>query len=237
VEARQALAHQPGPGVRPEKRRRDRLIALARAHPQWALGFEDEVWWSRLAPPALHAWAAPDRPLRLVAQTVAKDDPDPKALACYGLLVRWWDAGPDGPRHEEAWLRFVDGRPVSAVTTRFLAWCCAKLAAAAKTALLLVWDNAAWHLSKEVRAWIAAHNREVRAAGAGVRIVPCPLPIKSPWLNPIEPKWVHTKRKVVEPDRLLSAGELAQRVCAALGCAYEPHLTKDAPDAYHEKAA
>ena len=106
-----------------------RLIALARTHPEWALGFEDEVWWSRLAHPALHAWAEPDRPLRLVEQTVAKDDPDPKALACYGLLVRWWDAGPAGPRHEEMWLRFLDGRPVSAVTTRFLEWCCAQLAA------------------------------------------------------------------------------------------------------------
>src|SRR5262249_57381625 len=108
VEARQALDYQPGSGVHPEKSQRDRLIALARTHPQWALGFEDEVWWSRLAHPALHAWAEPDRPLRLVAQTVAKDDPDPKALACYGLLVRWWDAGPAGPRHEAAWLRFVD---------------------------------------------------------------------------------------------------------------------------------
>jgi transposase len=183
------------------------------------------VWWSRLAHPALHAWAEPDRPLRLVAQAVAKDDPDPKALACYGLLGRWWDEGPAGPRHEEAWLRFVDGRPVSAVTTRFLAWCCARLAAAGKTALLLVWDNAAWHLSKEARRWIAAHNRHVRHRGAGVRLVPCPLPIKSPWLNPIEAKWAHGKRKVVEPDRLLSAHELATRVCAAFACPYEPHLT------------
>jgi hypothetical protein len=88
-----------------------------------------------------------------------------------------------------------------------------------------------------VRTWIAAHNRAVRAAGAGVRIVPCPLPIKSPWLNPIEPKWVHTKRKIAEPARLLSARELEERVCDALGCAYEPHLTKDAPDAFHERAA
>jgi DDE superfamily endonuclease len=195
------------------------------------------VWWSRLAPPALHAWAEPDRPLRLVAQAVAKDDPDPKALACYGLLVRWWDDRPAGRPHEEAWLRFVDGRPVSAVTTRFLAWCCAKLAAAGKTALLLVWDNAAWHLSREVRTWITAHNRHVRATGRGVRLVPCPLPIKSPWLNPIEPKWIHTKRRVVEPDRLLSAGELAERVCAALDCAHEPHLTKHLPNTIHELAA
>jgi hypothetical protein len=195
-------------------------------HPEWALAFEDEVWWSRLAHPALHAWATPDRPLRLVEQAVAKDDPDPKALACYGLLVRTWADGPTAPPHEAAWLRFVDGRPVSAITTRFLAWSCAKLAAAGTTALLLVWDNASWHISREVRAWIGTHNRRVRQTGTGVRIVPCLLPIKSPWLNPIEPKWVHGKRKVVEPDRLLTARELAARVCAVFHCPYEPHLHK-----------
>jgi transposase len=225
VAAGEGLDHQPRPRVRPEKRQRDRLIRLARTHPQWALGFEDEVWWSRLARPALHAWADPDRPLRLVEQAVAKADPDPKALACYGLLVRWWEAGPDAAPREAAWLRFVDGRPVSAVTTRFLAWGCAALEAAGKTALLLVWDNASWHLSKEVRRWLRTHNQQVRATGGGVRIVPCPLPTKSPWLNPIEPKWVHGKRKVVEPDRLLSARELATRVCAVFECPYEPHLS------------
>ena len=153
----------PDPEYARKKDARDRLIASPGPTPQWALGFEDEVWWSRLAHPALHAWAEPDRPLRLVEQTVAKDDPDPKALACYGLLVRWWAAGRTRPPREEAWLRFVDGRPVSAVTTRFLAWGCAKLAAAGKTALLLVWDNAAWHLSKEVRAL------DPRAQPAGAR--------------------------------------------------------------------
>jgi len=199
-------------------------MRLALAHPDWALGFEDEVWWSRLAHPALHAWADPDRPLRLVEQAVAKGDPDPKALACYGLLVRWWQDGAAAPCHEQAWLRFAAGRPVSAVTTGFLDWCCAKLAAAGKAALLLVWDNASWHSSKEVRTWIRAHNRRVRQAGTGVRLVVCPLPIKSPWLNPIEAKWAHGKRKVVEPDRLLTARELAERVCAVFDCPYEPHL-------------
>jgi transposase len=161
--------------------------------------------------------------LRLVEQTVAKDDPDPKALACYGLLVRW--AQPDGGWHEEAWLRFVDGRPVSALTTQYLAWCCAKLTAAGKTALLLVWDNAAWHVSRAVRTWIRQHNREVRRTGRGVRIIACYLPIKAPWLNPIEPKWVHGKRQVAEPDGLLSTRALAERVCEAFGCAYQEHLT------------
>ena len=87
---------------------------------------------------------------------------------------------------------------------------------------------ASWHKSKEVRDWIAAYNRRVKANGseeAGVRIVPCLLPKKSPWLNPIEPKWVHSKRKVTEPERLLGAYELADRVCGVFGCAHEEHLS------------
>ncbi len=124
-------------------------------------------------------------------------------LACYGLLSRWVE--PDGIRQERLWLRFVDGRPVSAITTPFLAWCCARLAGLGKRALLLVWDNASWHVSKAVRSWIRAHNRQVKQTGRGVRIVACFLPSKSPWLNAIEPKWVHGKRRVVEADRVLSA--------------------------------
>jgi transposase len=92
------------------------------------------------------------------------------------------------------------------------------------TALLLVWDNAAWHVSKAVRTWPRDHNRAVKHAGAGVRIVACRLPVRSPWLNPIEPKWGHGKRRAVSPDRILTAQETAERACAALECAYEPHL-------------
>src|SRR5690242_2670468 len=35
---------------------RDRLIGLAARHPDWVVGYVDEVWWSRLAQPAMHAW-------------------------------------------------------------------------------------------------------------------------------------------------------------------------------------
>jgi len=197
-------------------------MRLAATHPTWALGFEDEVWWSRLARPTLHSWVEADQPLRLVEQTVAKDDPDPKALACYGLLVRW--TAPTGERPEATWLHFVDGRPVSTRTTECLAGWCAKLQAAGQEALLLVWDNAPWHVSRAVRQWIRAHNRRVKGSGQGVRIIICYLPIKSPWLNPIEPKWVHGKRRVVEPDRLLPAAELIDRVYAALGAPRDHHL-------------
>jgi DDE superfamily endonuclease len=214
--------HQPRPRICPKKGARDRLIRLATTHPEWALGFEDESWFSRWARPSLHAWAEAGKPWRLVEQSVPKDDPDPKALACYGLLLHWHPS--QEPRKEEVWLRFVEGRPVSGVTTVFLSWVCSKLEALGKKALLLVWDNASWHISQEVKGWIKDHNRRVKGEGKGIRILPCPLPTKSPWLNPIEPRWVHAKRKAVEADRLLAAGELAQRVCDQFRCQYEPHL-------------
>ena len=140
-------------------------------------------------------------------------------MACYGLLVRFADDQP-----EEVWLRFVDGRPVSAITTQFLADCCDRLAARGKTALLLIWDNASWHLSKQVKGWIREHNRTVKQERRGVRILACQLPVKSPWLNPMEPKWVHSKRAVVEPARLLPAAELEERICAHFRCHRQDHL-------------
>ena len=75
-----------------------------------------------------------------------------------------------------------------------------------------------------MRRWISSHNREVKRSGWGVRILPCLLPKKSSWLNPMEPKWVHGKRKVVEPDGLLTAHELAERVCADFVCPHYEHL-------------
>jgi hypothetical protein len=208
--------HQSRPGVRAKKKARDRLIRLAASHPGWVLGYQDETWWSRLALPAMHAWADEGHPLRLVEQAVPKTDPDPKALSCYGLLRA--DTG-------RMMLRFVTGRPVSQVTEDYLAWVCERLHAEGKEALLLVWDNAAWHVSKRVRAWIKSHNKEARAAG-GVRIVACFLPVKSPWLNPIEPKWAHGKKAVVEPERLLAASEVRARVSDYYGCEHLEPLTQ-----------
>lgn len=176
-----------------------------------------------MARPELFAWAPDDKPLRLIEQSIPKGDPDPPALSAYGILLRLTQ--PDASVQEEVWLRFVDGRPISPVTTQFLGWVCERLAARGRTALLMPWDNAPWHISREVRAWIREHNQEVKREGKGVRLLACYLPIKSPWLNPIEPCWVHAKRKIVEPDQLLSAQELADRVCAHFHCAHDRHLT------------
>lgn len=175
-----------------------------------------------MAHPALHAWSA-ERPLRLVEPAVTRDDPDPQAVACYGLLLRQDAASLAGER-AGLWLRFVDGRPVGALTIQFLAWCSETVAPTGTTTLLLVWDNASWHTSGAVRRWLGEHNRRVHREG-GVRIIPCFLPTKSPWLNPIESQWVHGKRRITEPARLLSAREVEERVCQALHCPLVAHLT------------
>lgn len=185
------------------------------SHPEWVLGFQDEVWWSRLAQPNLHAWSEGE-PLRLLEKTTDPQDPEPAAIACYGLLRA---------DTQEMLLRFVQGRPISHVTIAFLEAILKTLAQEGKTALLMIWDNAKWHVSKEVRTWIKTHNRTAKQEG-GCRVLACRLPSKSPWLNNIEPKWVHGKRAIVEPDRKLTVEETKQRICQYYRCELLPHLTQ-----------
>jgi hypothetical protein len=75
-----------------------------------------------------------------------------------------------------------------------------------------------------VRTWIRHQNQQVKQTGTGVHILPLLLPTQSPWLNPIEPKWVHGKRNVVETNGLLTAPQLAERACASYRTSYESHL-------------
>ena len=120
-------------------------------------------------------------------------------------------------------VRFVAGRPVSQVTEDFLAWVCERLGVAGKTALRRVGDNASWHISQRARAWLRVHNLRAQREG-GVRVIACRLPVKSPWRNAIEPKWAHGQRAIVEPDRLLAAHEIKDRVCAYDGCEQQEPL-------------
>ena len=53
-------------------------------------------------------------------------------------------------------------------------------------------------LSKAVGCWLGSHNQRGQKSGreAGVRIISCLLPKQSSWLNAIEPKWIHSKRRL-----------------------------------------
>ena len=152
--------------------------------------------------------------MRLLQKEIAKTDLDPKALACYGVLLA--DSG-------QMLLRFVEGRPISALTCDFLGWLAQRMQEAGKRALVVIWDNASWHLSKEVKTWLKAHNRRAKKEGT-CRLLVCFLPSKSPWLNNIEPKWVHGKRAIAEPASILTATQLKERVCSYYQCEVEPPL-------------
>jgi hypothetical protein len=177
------------------------VIRRALRHPEWVPSFADETRWNRLALPNLHA-GSDVRPWHLVQRQAGRGDLDPKSLACYGLLRADTDQDAVALRAGAA------GQPAD---RSFLGPGGERLAASGKQVLLLAWDNAGWHISQRVRAWIKGHNRRVRRKGGG-RLVARRLPVKSPWLNAIESKWAQGKKAIVEPGRLLTAQETTERV-------------------------
>lgn len=203
-----------------KKRQRNRLIELSQQHPDWIVGFADEVWWSRLRDPMMHDWAEKDKSLQLVEKTTDKEETDPKAIACYGIYLR---------AKSQMLVRFVEQRPVSEITSQFLEWVCQQVSEMGKRVMPLIWDNATWHISKQVRQWIKQHNAQVKRTGQGVRLILCQLPVKSPKLNAIEPKWIHAKRAIVEPQRKLTATEIKTRVCDYFDCPLLKPLAKKVP--------
>ena len=168
----------------------------------------------------MHTWETEGAPLRLVGRHRKNEDPEAKALSCYGVLLGRERCS---EQERQMLLRFVKGRPVSSVTTAFLEWTCEKLQQRGERVWVLIWDNAPWHISHEVRGWIRARNQKAKREG-GVRILVCGLPTKSPWLNPIEPTWLHGKRAICEPDGELTMAELMDRVCAHYRCELLPPL-------------
>jgi hypothetical protein len=178
----------PDPNYAAKKARRDRLIRLAARHPDWVLGFEDEVWWSRLARPSLNAWTD-GAPLKVQLLCPDDKDPDPDAIACYGLLRL---------DTREVVCRFVETRPLADITIQFSDWVCWSMAQEGKKLVIVVWDDASWHTADTVFAWVKEHNRGTGGCNY-VKLVICELPVASPWLNNIEPCWKHAKKAILDP--------------------------------------
>ena len=102
----------------------------------------------------MHGFSEKGKPLRLEQRSVAQGNPAPKPIPGYRLYL---------PELEETWLRFVDGRPVSGISTRVLEWCSEKLVAAGKKVLVLVWAMPLGTQAKKCAGgWIREHNRKVK---------------------------------------------------------------------------
>lgn len=187
----------------------------ASQHDDWLLVDQDECWFSRFAQPAMHAFAQAEENLRLVERSPAPDELD-KALACFGAVCQLT---------QERWLYFAHGQPNSERTILFLKALLAIAAHKAKRVLVIIWDRASWHKSQQVKQWIRQHNRQVRQDG-GVRLLTCLLPARSPWLNPMEPIWLHAKRKVAQPDGELSVQTLKDRLCSVFNTSLQQATLK-----------
>jgi transposase len=164
---------------------------------------QDECWFSRFAQPDAHAWALAGEELRLIERQPAKGEQN-KALACFGALRH------DGP---QVYLYFSQGQPDSDQTLLFLPCLLDIARQEGKRVAVIIWDHASWHTSKKVKSWVRNHNLRAKREG-DVRLLVFLLPKKSPWLNPIEPRWVHAKRQVCEPNGELTVCELQRRLCA-----------------------
>jgi hypothetical protein len=164
--------------------------------------WEDECWFRRFAQPRLNAWGE----LRLSQRMMLPPAPD-KALSYYG--VKRHDTG-------EVYLYPCWQRPNSDETIQFLQWIVLGAAARHRKVVLLIWDNASWHVGRKVKRWIRRYNLDAKRAGKS-RLLVWALPKRSPWLNPIEPHWIHAKKRICQPaNDDLSPHQLRLRFFQAL---------------------
>ena len=196
-----------------EKKRRQRWIEWAE---QWReqvlLVWEDECWFSRFAQPRLKNWGE----MSLEQRMVLPRTPD-KALSYYG--IKRHDTG-------QVYLYPCWRRPNSDETIQFLLWIVLGATALGKKVVIVIWDNASWHVARKVKRWIRRYNQQAKAAGQPHLIV-WTLPKRSPWLNPIEPHWLHAKKRVFEPSSAdLSPHELRQRIFQALDAKFIASLSQ-----------
>ncbi len=151
----------------------------------------------------MHCWAEPGEELRLVERQ-PKPKEAQKALACFGAVCQ--ETG-------KRFLYFCDGQPNSEHTIAMLKRLLAVARRQKKRVLAIIWDRASWHKSKKLMGWKYQYNQKAKRNG-DVRLLTCLLPVKSPWLNPMEAHWIHAKRKIVEPDSELSVMALKGRLSA-----------------------
>lgn len=190
----------PDPRYAVRKAHRDRLLAWARAAPDGAAVWLDQSWFVRW-PYRYWSWAAADDLPRVAQRWSEPVD----RVALYATL---------DDRTQEPFLRWAAGQPNSEVTISFLEALMAHWQAHGKRFIVLFWDRAPWHTSQRTQAWIRAYNRRAKAEGL-TRLIVCALPIRSPWLMPLESIFGHIKHQVLGNRQFEHVTALQQAVVSA----------------------
>jgi len=172
----------PDPRYALHKAQRDRLLALARAVPDGAAVWLDQSWFSRW-PYRYRAWAS--RPPRVPQRWNEAVD----TTALYAALE---------DESQEAFLGWAEGQPNTGNTIAFLEALLAHYQALGKRFIVLLWDRAPWHTSQGTRRWVREYNLRAKQEGL-TRMVLCYLPVRSPWLMPLEAIFGWIKHQVLGP--------------------------------------
>jgi hypothetical protein len=97
---------------------------------------------------------------------------------------------------QQAFLSWAEGQPNSQVTIEFLEALMAHWTQRGKRFIVLFWDQASWHTSKQTQRWIQDYNRRARQENL-TRLIVCQLPSRSPWLMPLESIFGWIKHQVL----------------------------------------
>jgi hypothetical protein len=157
-----------------EKKWRDRLVNGVKRHQGWAAIYSDESWFV-LWPRQASTWAPRKHPQRIRKAKSWKKGQAPPSTCLYadlGAVTREVTAEWHATWNQHETWQHLKGtiRRAAAQGIRYL---------------VLFWDNAPWHLAQWLRRLVARYNRHAKRHGR-LRILLFALPIKAPWLMPLE---------------------------------------------------
>lgn len=172
----------PDPLYELRKSQRDRLLTFARACPDGAAVWLDESWFVRW-PYRFWTWASKDDRPRVAQRWNEEVD----TTALFAAL---------DDETQQTFLRWADGQPNSERMTQFLETLMDYWTQRGKRFIVLFWDKASFHTSKQTTNWIREYNRRAKRENL-TRLIVCKLPTRSPWLMPLEPIFGWTKHQVL----------------------------------------
>ena len=187
----------PDPRYGLHKRQRDRLLVMARTAADGAAVWLDQSWFSRWPYP-FRTWAR-----RKAHPLVARRwNEAVETTALYAAL---------DDETQEAFVRWADGQPDSSETIRFLDALMAYWTEQGKRFIVLFWDRAPWHQSRQTRDWVRAYNERAKREGL-TRLILCFLPVRSPWLMPLEPIFGWIKHQMLGDRQFETVADLRRAV-------------------------
>ena len=165
------------------------MLSWVERHAGWAAAYTDESWFV-LRPRQSSTWACRKQPQRIKKAKSWKKGQAPPSTCLYADL----DAGSREVTAEwhETWNQQETWQHLKGTIRRY--------AAQGERFLVIFWDNAPWHLAQHLHRLLARYNRHAKRHGR-LRVLLFPLPIKAPWLMPLEAVFGQTKRAVGPMER------------------------------------